>query len=175
MAFLRAFELPDGTFWAFRAQNRTFCALLPFPTALFSPSERKTALFARLGAPGEHYSSLPTAKLAFLRAWGLPRSTFLAFRAQNRTFCALLTSRTALFRPFERKTALFARFWPSERHFFGLSSAKPHFLRAFNLRNGTFQPFRAQNHAFCSLFARGRGGDRGSFRCGTAGWGPLGV
>ena len=57
--------------------------------ALFQPSERKTALFARFWPSRRHFSGLPSAKPHFLRAFELPDGTFPAIRAQNHTFCAL--------------------------------------------------------------------------------------
>ena len=120
----------SSIFGTFRAQKLGFCALLPFRAALFRLSERKTTLFAHFWASRQHFSGLSSAKVGFLRAFGLPKRHFPAFRAQNCTFCALLAFPTVLFRPFERKTALFARFWPSRRHFSGQPSSKSHFLRA---------------------------------------------
>ena len=86
---LRAFGLPHGTFKAFRAQNCTFCALLILRSAIFWPSERKITLFARFWSSEAPFSGFLSAKSHFLRAFGPPKRHFLAFRAQNCTFCAL--------------------------------------------------------------------------------------
>ena len=44
-AFLCAFALRNPCFWAFRAQNRGFCALLPFVTPVFGTFEHKIGIF----------------------------------------------------------------------------------------------------------------------------------
>ena len=45
LPFLCAFVVRNPHFQAFRAQNRHFCALLPFGTAIFGPLEHKIGVF----------------------------------------------------------------------------------------------------------------------------------
>ena len=63
--------------------------------------------------------------------FGLRDPRFLAFRAQNRGFCALLTFGTPIFGPFEHKIEVFVLIWPSQPQFSGVSSTKSRFLCAF--------------------------------------------
>ena len=53
---------------------------------------------------------LPSTKTPFLCFFGLRDPRFLAFRAQNRGFCALLTFGTLIFGRFEHKIEVFVRF-----------------------------------------------------------------
>ena len=98
---------------------------------------------------------LPSTKTPFLCFFGLRDPRFLAFRAQNRGFCALLTFGTLIFGRFEHKNSIFVLFWLSEPPFSGLSSTKSRFLCAFDLRNPHFQAFQAQNWGFCALLPEG--------------------
>ena len=65
---------------------------------------------------------LPSTKTPFLCFFGLRDPRFLAFRAQNRGFCALLAFGTPVFGLFEHKIGVFVLFWPSEPPFSGFSS-----------------------------------------------------
>ena len=96
---------------------------------------------------------LPSTKSAFLCAFALRNPHFLAFRAQNRGFCAFLGFETLVFWHFEHKIGIFVRFLPSRPSISGVSSTKSGFLCAFGLRNPRFRAFRAQNRGFCAFFA----------------------
>ena len=93
----------------------------------------------------------PSTKTAFLCFFGIRRPYFLAFRAQNRGFCAFFAFGTPVFRVFEHKIEVFVLFLPSDPSFSGISSTKSGFLCAFGCRNPRFQGFRAQNRGFCAL------------------------
>ena len=89
--------LPDANFpspWcqypSSRAQNRHFCAFLPFGTPVFGHFEHKIGVFVRFWGPEPPFSGISSTKLGFLCAFGLRDRHFLAFRAQKRGFCALL-------------------------------------------------------------------------------------
>ncbi|MDY2649828.1 MAG: hypothetical protein SOV89_01710, partial [Candidatus Egerieousia sp.] len=49
-----------------RAQNRHFCALLPFKTLVFSPFEHKIEVFVRFWPQKPSFSGLPSTKMGFL-------------------------------------------------------------------------------------------------------------
>ena len=78
--------------------------------------------------PNLNFHLLPSTKTAFLCFFGLRDPRFLAFRAQNRGFCAFLGSGTPVFRHFEHKIEVFVLFLPSEPLFSGISSTKSRFL-----------------------------------------------
>ena len=84
------FTLPDATCLSFRAQNRHFCALLPSETPVFGHFEHKIEVFVSETAIFPWFWPLPSTKSRFLCAFALRNPRFLAFRAQNRGFCALL-------------------------------------------------------------------------------------
>ena len=73
-----------------RAQNRGFCALLPFGTPIFGHFEHKNSIFVSETAIFPWFWPLPSTKSGFLCAFTLRNPRFRAFRAQNRGFCALL-------------------------------------------------------------------------------------
>ena len=73
-----------------RAQNRHFCAFLPFGTPVFGLFEHKIGIFVRFWGPEPLFSDISSTKSAFLCAFGVWNPCFRAFRAQNRGFCALL-------------------------------------------------------------------------------------
>ena len=75
----------------------------------------------------------PSTKSGFLCFFGLRRPYFLAFRAQNRGFCAFFAFGTPVFRVFEHKIEVFVRFCPSEPSFSGISSTKMGFLCALDV------------------------------------------
>ncbi len=89
-AFLCAFRVWNPCFWAFRAQNQGFCALLAFGTPVFSAFEHKIEVFVLFWPSGPSFSGVSSTKSGFLCAFGLRDRHFLAFRAQKRGFCALL-------------------------------------------------------------------------------------
>ena len=62
-----------------------------------------------------------STKLEFLCAFGVWNPHFLAFRAQNRSFCALFAFVTPIFGRFEHKIGVFVLFWASESPFLGVS------------------------------------------------------
>ena len=92
---------------SFRAQNRDFCALLPFGTPIFQPFEHKIGIFVRFCPPEPSFSGLSSTKSGFLCAFALRYPRFRAFRAQNRGFCALLPSGTPIFGTFEHEIGIF--------------------------------------------------------------------
>ena len=98
-----------------------------------------------------HKLSLPSTKSWFLCAFCLQDPRYLAFRAQNRGFCAFLAFRTLVFGLSEHKIVVFVLFWPSEPSFSGFPSTKSAFLCAFCLQDPRFLAFRAQNRHFCAL------------------------
>ena len=121
--------------------------------------------------PNLNSLTLPSTKTAFLCAFALLDPHFLAFRAQNRGFCAFFASGTPIFRHFEHENGIFVRFLASDPLFSGLSSTKlaflcafrvwnppfsgfsstkSGFLCAFGVWNPRFQAFRAQNRGFCA-------------------------
>ena len=87
---LTSFGLRDPRFRAFRAQNRGFCALLGSGTPVFGLFEHKIKVFVRFWGLKPSFSGISSTKSGFLCAFGLRDHHFLAFRAQNRVFCALL-------------------------------------------------------------------------------------
>ena len=66
----RAVLSSSGRCWARgnhpRAQNRHFCALLPFKTLVFSPFEHKIGVFVRFCPQKPSFSGLSSTKIAFL-------------------------------------------------------------------------------------------------------------
>ena len=125
------------------------------PGANPPPPEHKNSIFVLFWPPEAPFSGLSSTKLGFLCFFGLRDPRFLAFRAQNRGFCALLTFGTLIFRPFKHKIGVFVLFWPSGPSFSGVSSTKLGFLCFFDLRNPHFRAFRAQNRGFCALLPEG--------------------
>ena len=73
----------------------------------------------------------PSTKLGFLCFFGLRDPRFLAFRAQNRGFCAFLTFGTLIFGHFEHKIGGFVSEWAIFPWFLPLPSTKSRFLCAF--------------------------------------------
>ena len=68
-AFLCAFCLRNPCFWAFRAQNLGFCALLPFGTPILWHFEYKNGIFVSETAIFPWFWLLPSTKSAFLCAF----------------------------------------------------------------------------------------------------------
>ena len=66
--FLCFFGLQDPCFRAFRAQNRGFCALLPFGTLIFGHFEHKIGVFVRFWPSEPTFSGFSSTKLGFLCA-----------------------------------------------------------------------------------------------------------
>ena len=64
--FLCAFGVWNLCFWAFRAQNRGFCALLPFETPVFGRFEHKIEIFVRFCPLGPSFSGISSTKSGFL-------------------------------------------------------------------------------------------------------------
>ena len=95
--------------------------------------EHKIGVFVRFWLPGPLFSGISSTKSRFLCAFSLRSPRFLAFRAQNRGFCALLPSETPIFGHFEHKIEVFVRFWPSGPPFSGFSSTKSAFLCALDV------------------------------------------
>ena len=71
---------------SFRAQNRGFCALLPFGTPVFGRFEHKIGVFVRFYPSKPPFSGISSTKSRFLCAFGCRNPRFRAFRAQNRDF-----------------------------------------------------------------------------------------
>ena len=67
-----------------RAQNRGFCALLPFKTPIFGAFEHKIEVFVSERATFPRFCPLSSTKSAFLCAFALRDRHFRASRAQNR-------------------------------------------------------------------------------------------
>ena len=105
--FLCFFGLRDPRFRAFRAQNRSFCALLPFGSPVFGHFEHKIGVFVRFWGSEPQFSGISSTKSGFLCFFDLRNPRFRAFRAQNRGFCAFLPSGTPVFRLFEHKIEVF--------------------------------------------------------------------
>ena len=66
--FLCAFRVWNPRFRAFRAQNRGFCALLPFGTPIFWHFEHKNGIFVSETAIFPWFWLFPSTKSAFLCA-----------------------------------------------------------------------------------------------------------
>ena len=64
-AFLCAFDLQNPHFRAFRAQNRGFCALFAFGTAVFRVFEHKIGIFVRYSTLEPRFSGCSSTKVAF--------------------------------------------------------------------------------------------------------------
>ena len=108
--FLCASRLRSPRFQAFRAQNRSFCALLGSGTAVFGHFEHKIGVFVRFRPSEPLFSCISSTKSAFLCAFRVWNPCFWALRAQNQGFCALLGSGTPVFGLFEHKNEDFVRF-----------------------------------------------------------------
>ena len=85
------FTLPEANFlspWcqspSSRAQNRGFCALLPFKTPIFGAFDHKIGVFVSERATFPRFCPLSSTKSAFLCAFALRDRHFRASRAQNR-------------------------------------------------------------------------------------------
>ena len=76
--FLCAFRVWNPRFRAFRAQNRGFCALLPFGTPIFWHFEHKNGIFVSETAIFPWFWLFPSTKSAFLCA--LPVAYLLQHR-----------------------------------------------------------------------------------------------
>ena len=100
-------EFPDANSPSSRAQNRGFCAFLAFGTAIFWHFEHKIEVFVRFYPSEALFSGISSTKSGFLCAFGLRDRHFLAFRAQNRGFCALLAFGNPVFELFEHKIGVF--------------------------------------------------------------------
>ena len=86
--FLCAFAFRNPRFREFRAQNRGFCALLPFGTPVFGCFEHKIEVFVLFWPPEPLFSGFSSTKSRFLCAFGQDFLGFSLSRAQNRHFCA---------------------------------------------------------------------------------------
>ena len=113
-----------------RAQNRGFCAFLPFETPIFGTFEHKIGIFVRFCPPEPQFSGISSTKSGFLCFFGLQNPHFRVFRAQNPGFCALFAFETPIFGHFEHKIEVFVLFCPPEPLFSGISSTKSAFLCA---------------------------------------------
>ena len=60
------FCLRNPRFWAFRAQNRGFCAFLPSETLVFGHFEQKIVVFVLFWASKPSFSGVSSTKLGFL-------------------------------------------------------------------------------------------------------------
>ena len=109
--FLCAFALRNPNSRAFRAQNRHFCALFAFGTLVFGRFEHKISIFVRFLPLEPPFLGFSSTKSVFLCAFGLRNPRFLAFRAQNRGFCALFAFGTPVFGLLKHKIGVFVRFY----------------------------------------------------------------
>ena len=116
-----------------RAQNRHFCAFLGSGTPVFRVFEHKIGVFVLFWPSGLPFSGVSSTKSRFLCAFCLRNPRFLAFRAQNRGFCAFFAFRTPVFGHFEHKIEVFVRFCPSEPPISGFLSTKFGFLCALDV------------------------------------------
>ena len=94
-AFLCAFTLRNPCFQAFRAQNRGFCALLPFGTPIFGLFEHKIWVFVLFLASEPLFSGVLSTKSGFLcsMTWSFEYwEPFLPFHG----WCCHLRRRIAL-------------------------------------------------------------------------------
>ena len=73
---------------SFRAQNRGFCALLPFETPVFGHFEHKIEVFVRFCPSKPSFSGISSTKSGFLCAFALWNPRFRAVRAQKTKICA---------------------------------------------------------------------------------------
>ena len=135
------FTLPEANFlspWcqspSSRAQNRGFCALLPFKTPIFGAFEHKIGVFVSERATFPRFCPLSSTKSAFL--------------------CAL-TFKTPIFGAFEYKKGFFVSERATFPRFCPLSSTKSAFLCAFALRDRHFRASRAQNRGI-GVFVLGK-------------------
>ena len=103
-------------------------ATVALPDANPYPFEHKIEVFVRCLPPNPPFSGVSSTKSRFLCAFCLQNPHFLAFRAQNRGFCALFAFGTPVFGHFEHKIEVFVLFWGLESLFSGLSSTKSGFL-----------------------------------------------
>ena len=69
--FLFFFGLPNPHFQAFRAQNRGFCALFAFGTAVFRFFEHKIGIFVRYSTLEPRFSGFSSTIVGFFCAFGL--------------------------------------------------------------------------------------------------------
>ena len=67
--FLCAFGVWNPYFRPFRAQNRGFCALLPFGTPIFGHFEHKIRVFVLFWPSGPSFSGVSSTKSRFLCAF----------------------------------------------------------------------------------------------------------
>ena len=100
---------PGAKFLSSRAQNRGFCALLPFETPVSGHFEHKIEVFVRFYPLKPSFSGVSSTKMAFLCQKRRYFPGFGSSRAQNRGFCALLASGTPVFGNFEHKIGVFVR------------------------------------------------------------------
>ena len=109
-------EFPDANYLSSRcqslssrAQNRGFCASFAFGTPIFWLFEHKKWVFVLFWPSGPLFSGFSSTKSGFLCAFAVLNPCFLAFRAQNRHFCALFAFGTLIFGHFEHKIGVFVR------------------------------------------------------------------
>ena len=69
--------------------------------------EHKIDVFVLFWPSGPSFSGISSTKPGFLCAFGVRDPHFLAFRAQNQSFCALLAFGTPVFGLFEHKIGVF--------------------------------------------------------------------
>ena len=129
---------------SFRAQNRGFCAFLPFGTLIFGRFEHKIGIFVLFLPSGPPFSGLLSTKSVFLCQKEQFSPGFYPFRAQNRHFCALFAFGTTIFWPFEHKIGIFVRFLTSGPLFSGVPSIKSGFLCAYSRKYRVWKQKSAQ-------------------------------
>ena len=93
-------DLQEGNGCASRCQLPLFGAYPNLP-------EHKIGIFVRFWGLEPSFSGISSTKSRFLCVFSLLNPHFIAFRAQNRHFCALLPFKTPIFRHFEHKIEVF--------------------------------------------------------------------
>ena len=86
--FLCFLGLLTPHFQAFRAQNRGFCAFLPFGTPVIWYFKHKIVVFVRFWGLEPSFSGISSTKSRFLCAFALRNPRFRAVRAQKNKICA---------------------------------------------------------------------------------------
>ena len=115
-----------------RAQNLSFCALLPSGTLVFGLFEHKIWVFVSEWVIFPGFWVVSSTKSGFLCAFCLRDPRFRAFQAQNRHFCVRMGDFSWILCRFEHKIWFFVRFWlpwprvtNSEVYYFAADTSAP--------------------------------------------------
>ena len=101
------FCLPEVFFWLPAGCFLLPAGCCPALSAQTKPPEHKIVVFVLFWPSEPSFSGFSSTKSAFLCAFCLQDPRYLAFRAQNRGFCALLGSGAPVFKHFEHKIGVF--------------------------------------------------------------------